>query len=255
MTARTAHLPIWVDLATPDPAAAADFYGPLFGWTSQPGARSPGYLVFRKDGRAVAGAGALAAHGEPAAWSTYVGTEDIDATVRRAEAAGAKLLAAPEPVAGEGSAAALADPAGAPFALWQPAGMAGAELFNAPGALCWNELATRDAAGSAEFYGAVFDWVAVAQPMGAGSYTTFRRRGEERPVAGMIEMAGEQWPAELPAHWLPYFAVLDTDAAAQQVEALGGMVCVPPTDIPEQGRFAVLADPAGGTFCVITAAG
>jgi predicted enzyme related to lactoylglutathione lyase len=35
------------------------------------------------------------------------------------------------------------------------------------------------------------------------------------------------------------------------VTELGGKVCVPPTDIPV-GRFAVVNDPEGATFSIIT---
>ena len=50
------------------------------------------------------------------------------------------------------------DPSGAVIALWQPGEHKGAELFNSPGSLGWNELATRDVAAAAKFYAEVFDW-------------------------------------------------------------------------------------------------
>jgi predicted enzyme related to lactoylglutathione lyase len=55
----------------------------------------------------------------------------------------------------------------------------------------------------------------------------------------------------MPPHWMPYFQVEDCDAAAANAAKLGGTVCVPPTDIPSIGRFAVLQDPTGATFSVI----
>jgi uncharacterized protein len=61
---------------------------------------------------------------------------------------------------------------------------------------------------------------------------------------------GDMWPAELPNHWMVYFAVTDTDAVAARCTELGGQVPVPPTDIPV-GRFAVLNDPQGGHFSII----
>jgi predicted enzyme related to lactoylglutathione lyase len=57
-------------------------------------------------------------------------------------------------------------------------------------------------------------------------------------------------PAEVPAHWLVYFGVDDTDATVAKATELGASTLVPPTDIPP-GRFAVLADPDGATFAVI----
>ena len=53
---------------------------------------------------------------------------------------------------------------------------------------------------------------------------------------------------EVPSHWMVYFAVSDCDASAEKVKSLGGNLRVPPTDIPEIGRFAVAQDPQGAVF-------
>jgi hypothetical protein len=50
---------------------------------------------------------------------------------------------------------------------------------------------------------------------------------------------------------MPYFQVADCDAVAAKAQTLGGRVFVPPTDIPDVGRFAMLADPQGAMFSVI----
>ena len=54
-----------------------------------------------------------------------------------------------------------------------------------------------------------------------------------------------------PPHWLVYFAVDDTDAIVRQSESQGGTTIVPPMDVANVGRFAVLRDPQGGYFAVI----
>jgi predicted enzyme related to lactoylglutathione lyase len=84
--------------------------------------------------------------------------------------------------------------------------------------------------------------------MDHGPYTSFMR-DEHHPSGGMMQMT-EEW-GDMPSHWMTYFAVEDVDAAAEQVEALGGRVCVPPTDIPDVGRFAVIDDPQGATFSIM----
>ena len=56
---------------------------------------------------------------------------------------------------------------------------------------------------------------------------------------------------DVPAHWMPYFAVTDADAAAAKAKDLGGTLRVEPTDIPNVGRFSVIVDPAGAQFSVI----
>jgi predicted enzyme related to lactoylglutathione lyase len=55
-----------------------------------------------------------------------------------------------------------------------------------------------------------------------------------------------------PPHWMTYIAVDDVDQSAAKVWELGGKVCVPPTDIPNTGRFCVVNDPSGATFSLIT---
>ncbi|MGH3990819.1 MAG: VOC family protein, partial [Pseudonocardiaceae bacterium] len=71
-----------------------------------------------------------------------------------------------------------------------------------------------------------------------------------RKIAGMLQM-DDRWPADVPSHWMAYFAVEDTDAVAARAQELGATILVPPTDIPP-GRFAVLNDPHGAAFSIIT---
>jgi predicted enzyme related to lactoylglutathione lyase len=44
----------------------------------------------------------------------------------------------------------------------------------------------------------------------------------------------------------------DVDAVAAKVKAGGGNVLVPPTDVPQVGRFCVFADPQGAVISAIT---
>jgi predicted enzyme related to lactoylglutathione lyase len=244
--------PSWVDLGSPDVAASVDFYGGLFGWDapeSVPG--SGGYRIFHFKGAAVAGLGPLMSPDQPtAAWSTYVSVADADATSKAAAAAGASVLMAPMDVLDVGRMAIFLDPAGAAVSVWQPRAHAGAGLVNEPGTLCWNELTTHQVSEAKEFYGSVFGWEGITSPFGPTTYTEWKLDG--RTVGGMIEM-NEQRPAEIPSHWMVYFAVEDTDTTAAKAVELGGVVSVPPTDIPP-GRFAVFNDSHGAVFSVIALA-
>lgn len=65
----------------------------------------------------------------------------------------------------------------------------------------------------------------------------------------MVQM-NDLWPDDIPAHWMVYFATADTDATAAQVAALGGVVSVPPFDLPS-GRVAVLNDLDNAVFPVM----
>jgi uncharacterized protein len=240
--------PIWVDLSSPDTAASARFYGDLFGWTSdEPDPQAGGYRMLRSGGRMVAGLGPIMNPGQPPAWMTYLKVTDADATSSAAEAAGGRVLMAPMDVMDAGRMAILQDPTGAVIGLWQPGQHRGAELFNQPVSVSWNELATRDVEGAKRFYSRVFGWEPDTQGEPGQEYTEWKLGGKS--VGGMMAMQ-DRVPAAVPPHWLTYFAVDDSAAAVAKATELGGQVMVPPMTIP-QGTFAVLADPQGAAFAVI----
>jgi predicted enzyme related to lactoylglutathione lyase len=89
-------------------------------------------------------------------------------------------------------------------------------------------------------------------PWGDGSYTLLAWQGA--PMAGLMALTDELKAQKVPPHWLCYFGVPDCDAGAAEAARLGGTVLRPPADIPEVGRFAVVADPAGAVFCLHTPA-
>ena len=249
MTAPNPGVPNWVDVATSDLDGAKRFYTALFGWTADvSGDEYGGYTTFSLDGRAVAGAGPLFGEGQPTAWSTYFGTADADTTAALVEAAGGKVLVAPFDVGDQGRMAAFLDQAGAPFSVWQPGTTPGAEVFDVPGAVTWNELITRDVDGSCVFYGAVFGWTARNTSVDGVPYVLFEHHGAA--VAGMQPMVGPAWPVDLPPHWMIYFAVADCDRTVDHAYALGGRVVSPPTTFA-MGRYAVVEDPEGGRFSIL----
>lgn len=250
MTSHAPGTPSWVDLATPDTEAAVSFYDALFGWTASapgPDDAGGGYRMFSLRGIPVAGAAPIVTAGHPPAWTTYITVEDADATMHRVRAAGGTVVVEPVDVLESGRMAAFADPTGAVAAVWQPGNHIGAGVVNEPGALCWNELTTRDGGGARTFYGDVFGWEAVDRRPGGQHYTAWRSGG--RDIGGMIVM-DDRWPAATPSHWMVYFAVENTDATVAHAQQLGGTVSLEPFDVPV-GRFAVLHDPHGALFSVI----
>ena len=155
-----------------------------------------------------------------------------------------------------GRMAVFADPSGAVIMAWQPKEMIGAYLVNEPGTLSWNELQTRDPAGAKEFYGRcsagrAATWTSAAAPTRSGTRPGWRP-SQGNGVGGMIEMTGEQCPHDVPPNWLVYFAVDDTDATVAKAKELGGAQVAEPFDIEGVGRIAVLSDPNGAAFAVIT---
>jgi uncharacterized protein len=254
MSERTSYepgVPCWIDLATPDQDAAAEFYGALFGWSvveDENAEQTGGYRVATLRDKAIGGVMKLTQEGQPPAWSTYICVEDVDATVAKAKQAGGSVMVEAMDVLDYGRMAYLVDPTGAVLGLWQPGTNIGAGLVNEPGAFSWNELETRDPAAAKDFYGAVFGWGFEDHEMpGMGTYTEWKLG--DASIGGMADIGGRV-PDEVPAHWMVYFAVDDADAAVGQIEAGGGEVRFGPVDIPA-GRFAIAADPAGAAFAVI----
>lgn len=254
MSERTSYAPgtpCWIDLATPDQDAAAEFYGGLFGWSveaDENAEETGGYRVAMLKGQAIGGVMRLMQEGQPPAWSTYICVEDADATVAKAREAGGAVMVEPMDVLDYGRMAFLVDPTGAVVGLWQPGRNIGAGLVNEPGALSWNELETRDPDAAKAFYGAVFGWGFEDHEMpGMGTYTEWKLRGST--IGGMADITGRV-PDEVPAHWMVYFAVEDADSTVEQIKAGGGEVRFGPVDI-SAGRFAMAADPWGAAFAVI----
>jgi predicted enzyme related to lactoylglutathione lyase len=243
--------PCWVELGTPDIEAAAAFYGDLLGWEVPElpnSAEMGGYRRAKKNGKDVAGVAPLMQEGQSPAWTSYVSVEDADATTAAVKEAGGSVLAEPMDVMELGRMAVFADPTGAVFGIWQPGTFPGAARVNEPGALSWNELATRDPDAAKAFYAAVFGWGFRDNDMGEmGTYTEWLN-GEDS-IGGMMDVSG-RLPDEIPAHWLVYFAVENTDAALETVKSSDGGVSFGPVDIPA-GRFAIVTDPHGAAFAVI----
>ncbi|MGK4582328.1 VOC family protein [Kitasatospora sp. HPMI-4] len=244
--------PCWVDLMAPDQQAALDVYRDLFGWQGEIGPPEfGGYAMCLLNGKPVCGIGpAMAPPGQPApptVWTTYLSTDDADAAQAAITANGGTVMVPVMDVGTVGRMLIASDPTGAVFGVWQPLDFFGAQVVNEPGALTWNELHTGDPAKAKTFYKAVFG--ADIEPMSmaeAGDYHVLKVGG--RPVGGVANLANA--PAGMPAHWLTYFAVDDTDSTVDALVKRNGNVLVPPFDMPA-GRMSVVADPQGAVFAVI----
>jgi uncharacterized protein len=115
-----------------------------------------------------------------------------------------------------------------------------------PGRFVWRELLTPDVAKSRAFYGALFGWTFADVPMpGAGEGATYTlAHCGERQHGGLFDLKHVPMPG-VPAHWELYVSVPNVDEAASAAPANGGKVYVPPTDIPNIGRFAGIFDGQG----------
>lgn len=245
----TSHPPgtfCWIELGTSDPGGAKTFYTRLFGWevSETPMGEGEIYFIFKKSGADTA---AMYAQGKeqqgiPPNWLSYVSVADAGATTEQAKALGGSVLSGPLDVWDFGRMTVLTDPQGAAFAVWQPKSHIGVGVRDEPGTFCWNELQARDVDAARKFYSALFGWRMKESP----EYTELA--AGDQAIGGILP---SQAPPEVPSHWMPYFAVEDCDASAAKAQSLGGAIYVPPTDVPNVGRFAVVADPQGAVFAII----
>ena len=241
-------VPSWVDLGSPDTGAAEQFYAALFGWEIEQGPpESGGYAMAKLRGRNVAGLSPQQNPGPPV-WSTYINVDDADAVAAAVTSAGGAVVMPPMDVLDAGRVAFFRDPLGAFIGVWQPGTHAGAQTVNEAGAFCWCELLTTDVERAKEFYSEVFGWEFETSEVGGGAYTEIKAGG--RSVAGLMTKPPSM-PAEAPPMWAVYFGVGNVDESVQRVTELGGNVIMEPQTI-EPGRFAVVADPQGAPFGVIT---
>jgi uncharacterized protein len=263
-------VPCWVDTSQPDPEAAVDFYGGVFGWGFEnimPPGSGGGYFMARLPGGDVAAIASIPESAPSrASWDTYIWVENADETASKVRAAGGGVVREPLDVMGAGRTAVFTDPEGAAFCVWQAKEFRGAQVVNEPGSLNFNDLNIRDVGGAKSFYGSVFGWETLGLDGGFEMWMLpgygdhlerdnpgLRERlaefggpaGFEDVVASINPIADDQ--PDVPAHWGVTFAVDDADAIAAKAAELGGTVVVPPFDAPWV-RTTVITDPQGATF-------
>ena len=263
-------VPCWVDTGQPDPEAALQFYGPLFGWEFEnvmPPDAGGEYFLAQIRGKNVAAVGSIPeALPQQATWGSYVAVESTDETAAKVRDGGGQVVMEPFDVMDFGRMAGFTDPEGAVFYVWQANQHKGAQLVNEHGTVNFNDLNTRDPGGAKSFYGSVFGWDTLDLPGGFQMFTLpgygdFLERdnpqlrenqeqvdapkGFEDVVASIVPIGDDQ--PDTPAHWNVTFAVDDADAIAEKTTELGGKVIVPPMDAPWV-RMTVVADPQGATF-------
>src|SRR5688572_773773 len=242
----------WFELGTSDQTAAKEFYVGLFGWQFNDSPLPPEmggvYTTLMKDDKKVGAMYQLGPQmeGIPSHWMPYVAVDNVDELVAKVVELGGETLCPPFDVMDYGRMVGFKDPTGASLSAWEPKTHFGAELVGATGSVCWGELATTDLKTAETFYSSLFGW-SLKESASDMPYTEFSNQGQA--IGGMMPMSSMQ-ATGVPPHWTIYFAVEDCDAAAEKATGLGATVCVPPTDIPNVGRFAVIQDPQGAFFSI-----
>jgi hypothetical protein len=235
------HRFVWHDLSTKDLEASKRFYAgdEMIGGMRQMDAKEP----------------------QPTSWLGYIAVDDVPAAVDRITGANGKVHMPTTTMENVGTFAVTADPTGAVFAPWKSA-RASEDVERSgpakPFTFSWDELLTTDPTAASSFYAAVFGWEPQAMDMGpSGTYTLFNRpgvkdaRGDQAAAGGMIKS-----PPGIPhSFWMPYVQVESTDALSERAPRLGATITVPPTDIPNIGRFACFLDPQEAAIAIIQTPG
>lgn len=225
----------WADLGVADRDGAKAFYGELFGWEAEdrPGPSGDVYTFLKKDGAMVAGL----REGTPL-WLSYVSVENLEETLERARATGATVEREIHDASPAGRLAAVSDPLGAAFGLWEPGDFPGAGLVDDVGTMVWQQLSTSDVGTAKDWYGELFGWT-WEQLEGDGGWANARNR-DGGLAAGLTQLPV---PGVTPA-WEVSFTVADVPAACGRAEELGGSTIMPRTETPV-GDVAVVSDPQG----------
>jgi len=247
---------IWYELMTTDPEGAKRFYGDVIGWTI--GDPVPtGDVEYRMIGNTENYAGGVLTltqemcdGGARPVWLGYLGVDDVDASVARAVAAGAKVQMEAFDAPGVGRIAMIQDPQGVPIYLMRGTTDDDSNAYQRHGLghVSWNELMTTDREAALAFYGDHFGYVkAGGMDMGPelGEYSFIAHGGE---TVGAIMTASP----EAPALWQFYFRVADVDAAVDTIKAGGGQVLFGPMDVPTSERVLVGLDPQGAVFGLVS---
>lgn len=122
------------------------------------------------------------------------------------------------------------------------------ETRKQPGVFSWNELMTTDLAAAKAFYSELLGWTLQDVKAGDTDYTLVKAGGQE--VAGMMMIPANM--KNMPPGWGAYVTVDDVDACVRRAQSLGAKVCVSPQDVPDIGRFAIIADQQNAMLGLVT---
>jgi len=244
----------WLDLMTNDPNGALPFYKQALGWETETWGGDtqgmPPYTMWKANGENFGG---TAPHSEdaqkmgaPPMWLGYVGTDDIEGSIKKARAAGAQVYVDKTPIPDTGWFAVLADPQGATFAMYQRAPERQVAGDGSLKILTWTELATTDVEAACDFYGKVFGWHktdSMDMGEGRGTYQMFGNAGKS---IGGIMRKSDTTPV---ASWLYYFRVDDCKKRHEAATKAGAKATLyGPMEVPGGDIAALMLDAQGAVF-------
>jgi predicted enzyme related to lactoylglutathione lyase len=237
---------VWADLVTSDVAAAAEFYGKVFGWTFETYGGEDDrdtYTLALSDGLPIGGMvfdqRAIKGDVPSARWIALVSVPDVKAAAAAVIANGGKVVVAPKLLGERGETAVFQDPEGVPFGAVRSKHGDPADYLGDVNEWAWLDLWTADVTRATAFYQAVVGYEVYPVQLHE------LRRGAHL-VSGSYARAGVMQKNDpgTSAVWLPYVRVADARLAADAARAAGGKVLREPVDVGG-AVVAVIADPTG----------
>lgn len=238
---------VWFEYVSKDAPKAQGFFGELFGWSTKSVPMPDGAytMIAAPDGPTIGGYAASPDGNPQASWLPYLLVPSAADAAAKVKSLGGSIMKEPFKVGDFATMAVVLDPLGAPLSLWQPAKPEDAPK-PAAGHFVWNELSSKDPEASVSFYSKLGGFTSSKMDMGAmGTYHLLESGGQSR--AGIM---AQQMPGA-PHAWLPYVQVASADPTTDKAKRLGATIVVPPTDIPNVGRFAIFVDAQGAATGIL----
>lgn len=185
--------------------------------------------------------------GVPSHWENYLRVADVDASTRAAAEHGGKVMVPPTDIP-PGRFSVVTSPSGAVLHLFHEADEGRSENPPAgPGSIHWTELHSTDVDADLAWLKGTLGVTVESMPMpNGGAY--YLLNGESGPLGGAMAAMNPG----APAYWLTWVEVDNADDALDRVKRHGGTGMTPVMEMPDIGRMAVVADPTGAVFGVIT---
>jgi predicted enzyme related to lactoylglutathione lyase len=243
---------VWGDLVTADVAAAASFYGKVFGWTFETYGGEDDrdtYTLALADGLPIGGMvfdqRAMKGKTPSARWIGLISVADVKASAAAVAAAGGKVVYDPVMLGERGETAVFKDPEGVLFGVVNSKNGDPADFAGDVNEWYWIDLWTADVEKAATFYRAVvgFETLPIADD-GPRSGLHLLSGGFAR--AGIMQKQGEQSSST----WLPYIRVADARLSAEAARSAGGKVLLEPLAM-SRATVAIIADPTGAPVGIV----
>ncbi len=119
-----------------------------------------------------------------------------------------------------------------------------------PGEFCWTDLGTTNVVAAKKFYQSLFGWKVTDVPMGMGDAKYSMFSVGSKKVCALYSLPAEKRKSKIPPFWLPYISVKSVDATVRKAKTALGEACMPPMNILDSGRMAIVQDPSNAVIAL-----